>query len=160
MYQRSINGIVRIEDGAIIPADPNNASYQDYLAWINAGNQPLPLPVDEAKLAKARTVDRWLAEQSATIEWDGHVWQTDAVAQSRLSAEITMAGAGVRPDPSPWRTLDNQMVMLSAVQLQEFAAAIYLHQRNCILESFTLKDAIEAATTIEEVEAIQVSSQP
>lgn len=34
--------IVRIEDGAFIPADPANADYAAYLAWVAEGNSPQP----------------------------------------------------------------------------------------------------------------------
>lgn len=34
--------IVRIADGAHIPADPDNTDYQAYLAWLDAGNKPEP----------------------------------------------------------------------------------------------------------------------
>ena len=36
------NVIVRISDGASIPLDPANTDYQQYLAWLEAGNTPLP----------------------------------------------------------------------------------------------------------------------
>lgn len=35
--------IVRDEDGAFIPDDPNNTDYQAYLAWLAEGNEPKPL---------------------------------------------------------------------------------------------------------------------
>lgn len=34
--------IVREADGAVIPADPRNADYQQYQAWLSAGNVPDP----------------------------------------------------------------------------------------------------------------------
>lgn len=34
--------IVRIEDGAFIPADPANSDYATYLAWVAEGNTPQP----------------------------------------------------------------------------------------------------------------------
>jgi hypothetical protein len=34
--------IKRIADNAFIPFDPANTDYQQYLAWLEAGNQPLP----------------------------------------------------------------------------------------------------------------------
>lgn len=34
--------IRRDEDNAFIPADPDNTDYQDYLAWLDEGNEPTP----------------------------------------------------------------------------------------------------------------------
>jgi hypothetical protein len=34
--------IVRDEDGAFIPMDPDNIDYQAYLAWLDEGNEPTP----------------------------------------------------------------------------------------------------------------------
>lgn len=39
--------VLRLEDGAFIPFDENNANYQAYLKWLAEGNQPLP--ADEAQ---------------------------------------------------------------------------------------------------------------
>jgi hypothetical protein len=36
--------IQRDEDGAFIPFDPDNVDYQDYLAWLDEGNEPNPPP--------------------------------------------------------------------------------------------------------------------
>lgn len=35
-------GVVRISDGAQIPPDPDNLDWQDYQAWVAAGNTPDP----------------------------------------------------------------------------------------------------------------------
>jgi len=36
--------VEKIEDGqsVIMPINPDNTDYQAYLAWVEAGNQPLP----------------------------------------------------------------------------------------------------------------------
>jgi hypothetical protein len=34
--------ILRIEDNACIPFDPDNTDYQAYLKWVSEGNTPEP----------------------------------------------------------------------------------------------------------------------
>jgi hypothetical protein len=51
MYQKIPNSpitgqpaqcIKRLSDSAFIPFDPANTDYQQYLKWLEEGNQPLP----------------------------------------------------------------------------------------------------------------------
>ncbi|WP_119157961.1 hypothetical protein [Caldimonas tepidiphila] len=44
MYQLTKHAgmIVRLSDGAHIPADPANAAYRAFLAWCDAGHSPAP----------------------------------------------------------------------------------------------------------------------
>jgi hypothetical protein len=36
------NSVYRLSDMALIPFDPANTDYQEYLKWIAEGNTPLP----------------------------------------------------------------------------------------------------------------------
>ena len=36
------SSIFRLSDNAVIPFDPDNRDYQEYLKWVAEGNTPLP----------------------------------------------------------------------------------------------------------------------
>ena len=49
------NTIVRDRIGAFIPTDPDNVDYQEYLAWLDEGNEPtayMPPPAAKAERTK------------------------------------------------------------------------------------------------------------
>ena len=46
------NHVRRDEDGAVIPFDPDNIDYQEYLAWLDEGNEPTPYTPPEAKVKR------------------------------------------------------------------------------------------------------------
>lgn len=47
MYKLLKAGVSRLADSAIIPADPGNRDYAEFLRWCSAGNIPEPLVTDE-----------------------------------------------------------------------------------------------------------------
>ncbi len=43
------SSIIRVEDGATIPFDPENIDYQEYLSWLEEGNTPEPADEPETE---------------------------------------------------------------------------------------------------------------
>lgn len=60
------DAVVRTSDGAFIPPDPGNADYQQFLAWLEAGNTPDPAP--EPEPASAPTAAEKLAAAGITVD--------------------------------------------------------------------------------------------
>lgn len=42
VYTGDVGAIMRLGDMVAIPLDPANTDYQQYLAWLEAGNTPEP----------------------------------------------------------------------------------------------------------------------
>jgi len=38
----TVNGVINLDNNDIIPFDPDNTDYQQYLKWVEEGNTPLP----------------------------------------------------------------------------------------------------------------------
>jgi hypothetical protein len=58
--------ILRLTDSAFIPQDPANTDYQQYLAWLEEGNEPLP--ADPLPEPQELTVQEKLQAAGLTID--------------------------------------------------------------------------------------------
>lgn len=61
--------IIRIDDGAYIPADPANTDYQQYIAWLAEGNTPEPYVASPPPIPQSVTRFQALA----TLSSAGHL---------------------------------------------------------------------------------------
>jgi hypothetical protein len=67
MYQLTTGtSILRLSDGASIPADESNTDYAAYLEWLAAGNTPEPAP--EPPTPEPLTPAEKLAASGLTVE--------------------------------------------------------------------------------------------
>ena len=42
LFTNEVNAVLHVEKEMCIPFDPDNTDYQEYLAWLAEGNEPLP----------------------------------------------------------------------------------------------------------------------
>ena len=45
---QAANSVIRLADSALIPFDPANTDYQEFLRWCSEGNEPLLADEGEA----------------------------------------------------------------------------------------------------------------
>jgi hypothetical protein len=124
MYQltNGSSAVVRLSDGACIPADPKNADYRAYTAWLAAGNTASPAAgltqddyisaiedhINDVAKAKAysgavsmasyvtSTVPQWAAEAQTFVAWRDACWVYAytqlAAVQQAQRSQPTVAG--------------------------------------------------------------------
>ena len=60
--------IVRDQDQAHIPVDPDNMDYQAYLAWLDEGNEPTPYAPPAVTLPETVPVEDRVADLEARVD--------------------------------------------------------------------------------------------
>jgi hypothetical protein len=125
-------------------------------AWVGADPPPVPAPtLEEAKVAKLQSLDQWQYALTQTYEWQGHVFQTDAVARERMTSIYPMALAGKLPEGFQWRLLNDIQIPLSNTDFANLYESIIACHQSLIYSGFHHKDTIKTLTTIEAVEAYE-----
>lgn len=120
-------------------------------SWI----EHIPL-LSEVKLEKITTIENKRNEKCfAPITVLGHTWQVDSRSQSLLTSAILLSEIGVTPVPSTWRSLDNIDVPVTLADLKSIAGAAAAQTQYAYSQSWELKAAVAAASTVEEVQSIE-----
>ena len=112
--------------------------------------------LEKAKAEKRKAINK--ARDAACISdviAHGRTWQADKVSRELLSDAINLSQAGL-PLPTEWRDKSNvNMPVSSLADLLGIAGAMAAQVQTTYQRSWLRKAQIEAATTAEEVEAIQ-----
>jgi hypothetical protein len=112
MYKLQINGNGEIKsvfrfDGWSIPFDPANADYQQYLKWLEEGNEPLPYvpptPVDHlTDLQEAKELSATLIRTTAYSKLQPTDWYVVRFTetQTEIPENITIFRETIRTESS------------------------------------------------------------
>lgn len=147
---------------------PNSGGWTDEFAIVDAfakahpenvrHEQPAPAPtLDELKQIKRDEIAaaRYDAETGGCAV-DGVTIATDRGSQALLTAAVVMA----RMDPefkTQWKCADGSFKQLDAFRLRAIGDAVIAHVETCFAREGELCELINAATTPEELDAIQWS---
>lgn len=99
---------------------------------------------------------RELTERSG-FKWDGSTFDSDLISQQRIQGAAQLATVALinnQPFSINWTLADNSVRTLNADEMIAVGMALGAHINACHQKSRRLKEMIDAATTIEEVEAI------
>ena len=169
MYRRIEDGVIRLSDGASIPADESNADYEAFLAWEAEGGVPIPVQpapyytltdgVWVADLAGAKTAKKQeiasarYAAEIAGVTVGGVTIRTDRESQ----ALITGAALKATQDAAytcTWKA-ESGFVTLNAATVLAVADAVRTHVQTCFDAEAAKCILIDAAQTVEDVEAVE-----
>lgn len=160
MYKLQDNGVLRLEDNAVIPADPQNRHWQEYQVWLAEGNTPEPSgtepTLEDLKQDKLQEINQWADELSNRL--------TDSYPVSEVSSwykQELEARAFLEDDEAPTPLLDS---MSAARKLEKSILALRIIYKSDLFAVLSghiiggrqrLEDLIELATTAAEVNAIK-----
>lgn len=85
----------------------------------------------------------------STFQYDGNVYDCDQTSATRIMGAM-LAGIAVE-----WKTHDNQVVPLTPQKVQGLYTAMITNTATAHARGRTAKDAIDAATTIEQINAVE-----
>lgn len=127
--------------------------------WKDGSCSEISPDIPAIKESKVRTVEHTReVKRYVNISALGREWQADANSQDLLGKAISLATAGL-PLPTVWRDADNSNMPINSINdLLAIAGAMAVQTQAAYAWSWAKKAEIEAATTVEELAAIDLNS--
>lgn len=145
-----------------------NKEYADLAVWCNANNATiedkgeyyecveLPKPsLDEIKQAKlAELKNQRDTLEVEPIEYNGNLFDYDEKARDRINAAIISLKLLGADASLSWTTADNNEATVTANDLKAVIANVAVRSNELHVKYRTLKEQVNNATTVDEVNAI------
>lgn len=146
----------RIVDGAQVQLKQTEIAEIE-AEWARAGTA---IERIKRQAENSITAARNAALAVLSADWNGDTWDADEATSNRIANALSMVreaqAQGIPTPPAiPWRTADNKDRILTIAELTAMGAAVFQAQQVVWAKQAALKNAIEAATTVEEVEGVQ-----
>lgn len=112
--------------------------------------------------AKRAAIERANLERAARlqsgVQFEGHLFDSDATAMANVAEALNMLNAGMTvPEGFTWRTKENVNIPFTAAEIQGLATAMFMRKNAIYQASWAIKAEIEAMTTVAAVEAKDLS---
>jgi len=150
--------VVRIADGATIPAETANPGYRNVLAWVAVGNaiQDFDLAGRKAMRLIELAAKRYAIE-TAGIEVAGYQIKSDRESQALID-QMQRSLADATMESVKFKTAAGPIVDCNAALATVIRAAIVGHVQACRTHEAELAEQIEAASTAEALAAIDIAA--
>ncbi len=167
MSYKKIDDMV-LKDGVIcIPMDPKNKDYQEYLRWVEEGNEPEPqYTLEEKRDIVSKQINAWrldaLKNEDRIVEVyiDGVMvpFQIDPLSEEELNNALTLfSNPNVTPPADfTWRDANNVSHPTNGTDLLLQIADARAVQKKVIWEySWELKELCYNASSIQDLDDIE-----
>ena len=146
---------MRLVNGALVDTGQPQLPPETWLTWDTAAMQWVdPRDLAAHKAAKWEEIKGARSEaEYAGFVWDGSPFDSDPLSQQKIIGASQWAGL----NPAfviDWTLADNTVRSLNSQQMQQVGQALGVHVNTVYDKGRTLRQQIESATTIPEVDAI------
>lgn len=120
--------------------------------------EPTDDPLDQAKRIRIGQIKRWRnSVEYSTFKWNGSTFDADMASQGRIQGAFQLANLALATNAEfsiNWTLADNTELTMSAMDVVGMGRALAQHIITAHTIARSLKAAVGAATTLDEVEAV------